>query len=121
LQEVTGNNSIITADYKGITEQHWKIQHIGGGQYRISSAGRGWNWNWWMGFGTVGWWGTGSSTCFIISPTGDGYYRIVLVGDGTNLQISSGDPSKIEGRLFMVEPISSGQYFRFPLPRFRQG
>jgi hypothetical protein len=100
LQEVTGNNSIITADYKGITEQHWKIQHIGGGQYRISSAGRGWNWNWWMGFGTVGWWGTGSSTCFIISPTGDGYYRIVLVGDGTNLQISSGDPSKIEGKAF---------------------
>lgn len=98
LQEVTSNNNIVTADYKGITEQHWKIQHIGGGQYRISSAARGWNWNWWMGFGTVGWWGTGNSTCFIISPTGDGYYRIVLVGDGTNLQLSSSDASKIEGK-----------------------
>jgi len=98
LQEVTSNNSIITSDYKGIAEQHWKIQHIGGGQYRISSAGRGWNWNWWMGFGTVGWWGTGSGTCFIIRPTGDGYYRIVLVGDGTNLQISNSDLSKIEGK-----------------------
>ncbi|MFZ5986646.1 MAG: carbohydrate-binding protein [Bacillota bacterium] len=100
LQEVTSNNSIITSNYNGSTEQHWKIQHIGGGQYRISSAGRGWNWNWWMGFGTVGWWGTGAGTCFIIRPTSDGYYRFVLVGDGTNLELSNNDPSKIEGKAY---------------------
>ncbi len=100
LQEVTSNNSIAISNYKGTTDQHWKIQHIGGGQYRISSAGRGWNWNWWMGFGTVAWWGTGSGTCFIIRPTGDGYYRFVLVGDGTNLEIPSSGSGKIEGRAY---------------------
>ncbi|TYQ17018.1 UNVERIFIED_CONTAM: dockerin type I repeat protein [Acetivibrio alkalicellulosi] len=99
LQEVTTNNSIVTANYNGSTSQHWRIQHIGGGQYRISSAGRGWNWNSWMGFYTVGWWGTGASTCFIIKPTGDGYYRFVLAGDGTNIQMPNA-PIKIEDPTF---------------------
>jgi hypothetical protein len=93
LLSVNANNTVIT----GSSSEEWNMEHIGGGQYKVSLAENGSAWDTWAGpLHLTGWWGAGGDRSFIILPTGGSNYRIVPAGSGLCLQPSSDNPPTLE-------------------------
>ena len=86
--EMTSTNLVASSNYVGSAYQQWNLQHIGGGQYKISAVANNWSWNL-NNSGSLGitsGWGTGDHQCFILVPTSGGYYRILPVNNGMPLE-----------------------------------
>ena len=101
LTGATGNGSVITTNYASSGYQQWSLQHIGGGQYKITAAANGWSWN--LNNGSLGFtsgWGTGGGQCFIMAPSGDGYYHILPVSNGEALETSATNAATIDQQVF---------------------
>ncbi len=95
--DVNANNTVITAPSSGSINQQWNLQHIGGGQYRVASAGNGWTWDTWAGpLHLTSWWGTGGDRCFIIVPASGGNYRVIQAGGGLSLEPTTQNPPVME-------------------------
>lgn len=69
------SDAVEASDYSDSPYQRWKIKHIGGGQYNITSEGNMW-----------------SMKQVILMPTGNGFYRLISAENGLNMQatLSSG-------------------------------
>ncbi len=94
---VTGSGTVTATNYSGSTYQQWNLQHIGGGQYKITAAANGWSWN--LNNGTLGFtsgWGTGGGQCFIVTPTSGGFYTILPVSNGEPLGTSATNQNTID-------------------------
>ena len=98
---VASNNTVVASGYSGSTYQQWNLQHIGGGQYKITTVANGYSWN--VNNGSLGMtsgWGTGGNQCFIIAPTGGGYYRILPVSNGLPLETSATNSASIDQQVY---------------------
>ncbi len=83
------NGNVVVSDYTGNADEKWTLQHIGGGQYKVTSVGDGNSWTTFAGPLHVGpWWGASGDRCFIFMPTGDGYYQVFSSGGGKSIQPS---------------------------------
>ena len=94
---VTNNGTVTATNYSGSTYQQWNLQHIGGGQYKITAAADGWSWN--LNNGSLGFtsgWGTGGGQCFIITPISGGFNAILPVSNGEPLEISTTNQNTID-------------------------
>jgi fibronectin type 3 domain-containing protein len=92
---------VIATNYSGSTYQQWNLQHIGGGQYKITAAANGWSWN--LNNGSLGFtsgWGTGGGQCFIVTPISGGFYTILPVSNGEPLETSAGNPNTIDQQVY---------------------
>ena len=98
MQGVTGNNTVIATNYTGSTFQQWNVQHMGGGQYKITSVGNGWSWvASGDSLGLASTWNTGNDRCFIILPATGGYHRFIPVGSGLSLApATAANPSAMD-------------------------
>jgi len=96
------NNVVVTATPSGSNSQQWTIRHIGGGQYQVNSVAKGNSWYSWGGpLHLLPWgWGTGGDTCFIILPTGGGYYRISSAGSGSPFAPSTSNPPTLDQEIW---------------------
>lgn len=80
----------------GGAQEQWRLQHTGGGQYKVTRASNGNAWNTWMGpLYLTGWWGAGDHQSFLLLPVAGGSYRIVPVGSGKCLEPSAKDAPKL--------------------------
>jgi regulation of enolase protein 1 (concanavalin A-like superfamily)/fibronectin type 3 domain-containing protein len=98
---VTSNNSVRVAAFTNSGFQQWNLQHIGGGQYKITAATNGWSWN--LNNSALGFtsgWGTGGGQCFIMSPSGNGYYHIAPVSNGQTIQPSATNAAVLNQQAF---------------------
>lgn len=93
---VTGSNTVVAAGDSGSNMQRWSLQHMGGGQYKITSVGNGWSWNA-SGdvLGLVSSWSTSNDRCFILLPADGGFRRFVSVSSGLSLAIAGGEPANV--------------------------
>jgi endoglucanase len=101
LTGATSNNSVTATGYAGSGYQQWNLQHIGGGQYKITAAANGWSWN--LNNGSLGFtsgWGTGSGQCFIMAPSGNGYYHVLPVSNGEALETSTTNAAAIDQQAY---------------------
>lgn len=107
----TTSNYVAQTPYVGSTTQQWSFQHLGAGQYKISS---GYNNDNWTGgglpgdkIGLVWWWGVDANwQRAVIRPTSDGYYRIGMASFGLELQpiaMSNGAPIVATGLSGYIE------------------
>lgn len=83
-------------------KQQWTIQHIGGGQYKVSSVDNGgfWHsgfqwWTWSAPLRTEGGWGANGERCYLFVPGDNGKYRLIPAADGRSLQPTSSTPLAI--------------------------
>lgn len=98
---VASSNTVIASSYSGSTYQQWNLQHIGGNQYEITAVANGYSWN--VNNGTLGMlsgWGTGGGQCFILSPSGNGFYSILPVANGLPLETSSANSNTIDQHVY---------------------
>jgi endoglucanase len=88
------NNVVVTTTPSSTNNQQWTIRHIGGGQYQVNSVAKGNSWYTWGGpLHLLPWgWGAGGDTCFIMLPTGGGYYRVFSAGSGSPFAPSTSNP-----------------------------
>ncbi len=88
-----GDNVVIQAPFKDRKTQLWTLEHLGAGQYRISSLENKWFWSDGGGKGVnLFWWGgenTGSNQRFIIRAEGDGYFSIAPVNRGSRIGVKN--------------------------------
>jgi hypothetical protein len=96
LQGTTSGGTISQQPFTAGAHQQWNLQHLGAGQYRVSSSTNAWNWR---VFYTrddepvdfVGWWDVASdSQRFLLVPAGEGFHRIVPVRGGLSVGIDGG-------------------------------
>jgi hypothetical protein len=92
---VSSNNTVIASSYSGSTAQQWSLQHIGGGEYKITCVNNGWS----LTSGGFYFW---NNNHYLIQPAGNGYYRIVPTGSGFCFETVAANPSAID------EEVSSG-------------
>ncbi|MES2923293.1 MAG: LamG-like jellyroll fold domain-containing protein [Verrucomicrobiota bacterium] len=86
MEGVAATNTVTSSAYTGLTFQQWNLQHMGGGQYKITSVGNGSSWNAAGGsLGLVSTWNNSNDRCFVILPAGGGYLRFLCVGSGLSL------------------------------------
>lgn len=92
--DTTAGNVIQQAD-SGAAVQQWNLQHLGAGQYRISSVHN--NDKWTSGglpndkVGLVWWWGADANwQRFVIRPAADGFHRIAAASFGLELESQGG-------------------------------
>ena len=92
------NNVVVTATPSSTNNQQWTIRHIGGGQYQVNSVAKGNSWYTWGGpLHLLPWgWGAGGDTCFIMLPTGGGYYRVFSAGSGSPFAPSTSNPPTLD-------------------------
>jgi fibronectin type 3 domain-containing protein len=101
LTALTTTNLVGASNYVGSAYQQWNLQHVGGGQYKITAVPNGYSWN--VNNGkliTTSGWGTGGNQCLILAPTSGGYYRILPVGDGVPLETSAANPATIDQKAY---------------------
>jgi len=97
MYAVASSNTVIATNYSGATVQQWNVQHMGGGQYKITSVANGRSWNVsGDALGLVSSWSTSNDRCFIILPSGGGFYRFIPVGSGLSLNTFAANPSPVE-------------------------
>ena len=88
-----GDNVVIQAPFKDLKTQLWKLEHLGAGQYRISSLENKWFWSDGGGKGVnLFWWGgenTGSNQRFILREEADGYFSIAPVNRGSRIGVKN--------------------------------
>jgi poly(hydroxyalkanoate) depolymerase family esterase len=92
---VSSNNTVITSSYTGSTTQQWNLQHIGGGEYKITCVNNGWS----LTSGGFYFW---NNNHYLIQPAGNGYYQIVPTGNGYCFETTLASASAID------EQVSSG-------------
>jgi len=97
---VAANGAVTATNYTGTTYQQWNLQHIGGGQYKVSAVANGWSWNLNNSLGFTSGWGTGGGQCFILVPTVGGFYQILPVSNGEPLEISTTNQNAIDQNAF---------------------
>jgi hypothetical protein len=104
MQAVTSSNTVIATNYTGSTLQQWNLQHMGGGQYKVTSVGGGRIWNAsGSSLSLASSWNTSNERCFIVLPTTGGFYRFISVGSGFSLAqataagMSDVDPQEYSG------------------------
>ena len=90
---VSASNMVNAATYTGATAQRWNFQHLGGGEYKITSAENGWSLV--SGSGFYFW----INNHYLIQSTGDGYYRIVSAGSGFCFETTASDPTAIDEKV----------------------
>ena len=90
---MTSNGTIIASSYTGSTYQQWNLQHIGGGQYRITSAANGYSLTGSSGFY---WW---NGERFIVEPASGGYYRLQSTG-GFSLESPANSPTNLDEAVY---------------------
>ena len=93
----TTTNIVVASNYFGSTYQQWNLQHVGGGQYKITAVPNGYSWsanN--KVLTTTSGWGTGDNRSFIISPTSSGFYSLLPVGNGVPVETSASNPNTID-------------------------
>lgn len=96
MQAVTSSNTVITTNQVGSAFQQWNVQHMGGGQYKITSVANGWSWNAsGDSLGLVSSWNTSDDRCFILLPSGGGFHRFIGVGSGLCLNTTASNPSPV--------------------------
>jgi poly(hydroxyalkanoate) depolymerase family esterase len=93
---VSASNKVNAATYNGATAQKWNFQHLGGGEYKITSAENGWSLV--NGSGFYFW----INNHYLIQSTGDGCYRIVPSGSGFCFETTVTNQSVID------ETVSAG-------------
>lgn len=122
LTGVTSNNAVTAADYSGSAYQQWNLQHIGGGQYKITAVANGWSWNLNNGsLGFVSGWGTGGGQCYILVSSGGGYYHILPVSNGEALQISATNPAAINQSVYSGSAVQQWALASPSAPAFPTG
>ena len=100
-----GTNLVIASSYAGSTYQQWNLQHVGGGQYKITAVTNGYSWNVNNNALTVGsGWGTGDNRSFVLSPTSGSFYSLLPVGNGVPVESSGSNPNSIDAN----NPYSGG-------------
>jgi endoglucanase len=90
---VSASNLVNAAAYTGATAQQWNLQHIGGGEYTITSAANGWSLV--SGSGFYFW----NNNHYLIQSTGDGCYRIVPTASGNCFETTAGNPMVIDEKI----------------------
>lgn len=96
MQAITVSNTVVATNYSTASIQRWDVQHMGGGQYKITSAANGWSWDISDdALDLASSWNTGNDRCFIIRPSGGGFQRFVQVGSGLVLNAASANPSPV--------------------------
>jgi endoglucanase len=96
MQAIASSNTVIVSNYVGSASQQWNVQHMGGGQFKMTSVANGWSWNVSDdSLGLVSSWNNSNNRCFIILPSGGGFYRFVPVGSGLALHTSAANPSPV--------------------------
>jgi endoglucanase len=94
---VAGANTVTASNYLGSAYQQWNLQHIGGNQYKMTAVANGYSWN--LNNGSLklsSGWGTGGNQCFVLAPSGGGYYRILPVSNGEALETSGTNSNVID-------------------------
>ncbi len=88
-------SEVVQASYTGATSQQWLIEHVGAGNYRVSSVADNDRWtnagvpN--EKVGQVWWWGADAAwQRFLFRPAGGGFQRIVTASFGRELEPQSG-------------------------------
>ena len=95
---VSSSNLVNASSYTGSTAQQWNLQHIGGGEYKITSAANGWSLVSGSGFY---WW---IDNPYIIQPAGGGYCHLVAVGSGYCFEATTTNQSAIDEEVFSAGP-----------------
>ncbi len=90
---VSASNLVNAAAYTGATAQQWNLQHIGGGEYTITSAANGWSLV--SGSGFYFW----NNNHYLIQSTGDGCYCIVPTASGNCFETTAGNPTAIDEKV----------------------
>jgi len=93
---VTSSNLVNASSFADSTAQQWSLQHIGGGEYKITCAANGYS----LVSGTGFYWWINNH--YIIQPAGGGYYRLVAVGNGYCFETTSASKTVID------EAVSTG-------------
>ena len=98
LTALTSTNLVAASNYVGSAYQQWNLQHVGGGQYKITAVPSGYSWNNNNNrlLITTSGWGTGDNRSFIISPTSGGFYSLLPVGNGVPVETSGSNPSTVD-------------------------
>ncbi|BCU78096.1 LamG-like jellyroll fold domain-containing protein [Luteolibacter sp. LG18] len=103
-----GNTSVgvVQNAYTGTTSQQWTLQHLGGGEYKITAASNGWSWN---GGGSLNgdavgftWWWAADANWqrYLVTPGADGYFTIAPAGSGVPVGIPGGSTADgVQARL----------------------
>ncbi len=97
MEGVMASNTVVATSYVGTNTQHWNLQHMGGGQYKITSVVNGRSWNVSddaLALTTS--WNTSNERNFIIRPGIGSFHRIVPVGSGLSLNAASANGSPVE-------------------------
>jgi fibronectin type 3 domain-containing protein len=103
MEAVTSNNTVIASADSGTASQQWHVQHMGGGQYKITSALNGWSWNGsGSSLGLVSSWSTSDDRNFIPLPSGGGFQRFVIVSSGLCLNTSATNTAPVQKQEYSV-------------------
>ena len=96
--DVNAEDYLVASAYTGNEDEQWNLQHLGGGEYKVTSIADGWAWDVWSSdpHVTQFWWGAAGSRCYIFRPTGDGFYQIVVAGSGKVFEPTGGEMSQVE-------------------------
>ncbi|HHY86395.1 MAG TPA: cellulase family glycosylhydrolase [Verrucomicrobia bacterium] len=96
MEGVMSNNTVVASSYAGAAAHHWVLQHLGGGQYRVTSAVNGRSWNVSNdSLALASSWNNSNERCFILLPAGGGFLRFVPVSSGLSLYAGSGDRAPV--------------------------
>ena len=100
--DVNDENDLVTSAYTGNDDEQWNLQHLGGGQYKVTSVADGWAWDVWARDPHVSqyWWGAAGERCFIFKPTGDGFYQVIVAGSGKVFEPAGGEMSQIDEAVY---------------------
>lgn len=99
VEGVMNNNTVVVSNYVGSGNQHWNLQHMGGGQYKITSPANGRSWNIANDvLALASSWNNSDSRCYILKPEGGRFYRFIPVSSGLSLSSESTNGSPIVPR-----------------------
>jgi len=99
VEGVMSNNSVVASSDAGADSQRWNLQHMGGGQYKVTSVVNGRSWN--MSGDTLALassWSTSNERCFILRPGVGGFHRLLPVSSGLSLGAASTNRAPVEQR-----------------------
>ncbi|MBC7388608.1 MAG: carbohydrate-binding protein [Opitutaceae bacterium] len=94
--DVNTSNTLITAAASNSASQTWKLQHLGGNEYRIALPKNDWTWDTWFGpLHLTGYWGAGGDRSFIILPASGGKFRVIQSGGGDYMEPTTKNPATL--------------------------
>ncbi|MBE2215631.1 MAG: family 43 glycosylhydrolase [Opitutaceae bacterium] len=93
LQGVTGSGTVVQQPFTSAAHQLWNFQHLGAGNYKITSAANTWSWSVFYTrdddpLDFVAWWTIESKyQRYLAVPTDSGYFRLMPVQGGLSIGI----------------------------------